>query len=160
MSEITVEIVTKPRRKVIVKRGIRAEEYFTYCEEVGCDIWEQLLSMVSEGQEPVCLWLPEALVAPGTSIYVQGVEKPSNFTGPIPEGFDVLTLPESQYLLFRGEPFEEAAFSQAIGAVWDYMDGFDPAAMGLAWDDNSPRIQLEPRCERGYVELRAVRKMR
>ena len=26
------------------------------------------------------------------------------------------------------------------------------------WDDTNPRIQLEPRGERGYIELRAVQK--
>lgn len=34
---------------------------------------------------------------------------------------------------------------------------FDTAVIGYAWDNGSPRIQLEPRGERGYIELRAVR---
>lgn len=36
---VFVQQVKKPRRKVIIKRGIRAEDYFAYCGEVGCDVW-------------------------------------------------------------------------------------------------------------------------
>ncbi len=42
--------------------------------------------------EPVCLWLPEAFLAPGTSKDVQSVE-----VGPLPEAFDVITLPEGAF---------------------------------------------------------------
>ena len=38
------------------------------------------------------------------------------------------------------------------------MDRYDPAVIGYAWDDGNPRIQLEPRGERGYIELRPVKK--
>ena len=37
------------------------------------------------------------------------------------------------------------------------MDSYDPAVIGYRWDDENPRIQLEPRGERGYIELRPVR---
>ena len=37
------------------------------------------------------------------------------------------------------------------------MDRYAPEAIGRVWDDSQPRIQLEPRGERGYIELRAVR---
>ncbi len=30
--------------------------------------------------------------------------------------------------------------------------------IGYEWDEESPRIQLEPRGERGYIELRAIKK--
>ena len=36
-------------------------------------------------------------------------------------------------------------------------DKYDPALIGYRWDDSQPRIQLEPRGERGYIELRPVR---
>ena len=37
------------------------------------------------------------------------------------------------------------------------MEKYDPALIGYRWDDENPRMQLEPRGERGYIELRAVR---
>ena len=36
------------------------------------------------------------------------------------------------------------------------MDRYEPAVIGYCWDDTNPRIQLEPRGERGYIEMRAV----
>lgn len=37
------------------------------------------------------------------------------------------------------------------------MEKYDPALIGYRWDDDNPRMQLELRGERGYIELRAVR---
>ena len=108
--------------------------------------------------EPVCLWLPEQYKLPVSSTYVQGVEVAEDYNGVIPEGFDVLTLPEADYLMFQGEPFDEENYCDAIVSVQTAMDRYDPAVIGYCWDDVNPRIQLEPRGERGYIEMRAVRK--
>ena len=107
--------------------------------------------------EPVCLWLPERFKTPGTSTYVQGVEVELDYAGGIPEGFDIISLPASEYLVFQGEPFREEDYSQAILSVQYSMNQYDPAVIGYEWDDDSPRIQLEPRGERGYIELRAIK---
>ena len=40
------------------------------------------------------------------------------------------------------------------------MNNYDPSVIGYCWDDENPRIQLEPRGQRGYIELRAVRRIR
>ena len=157
---VFIQVIHKPRRKVIIKRGIKADHYFDYCREVGCDVWGTLLSMDSLCGEPVCLWLPEQYKLPGTSTYVQGVEVAEDYDGVIPEGFDVITLDEADYLMFQGEPFDEEDFCDAIFAVQTAMDRYDPTVIGYCWDDLSPRIQLEPRGERGYIEMRAVHKDR
>ena len=70
--------------------------------------------------------------------------------------FDVIDLPEADYLMFQGEPFAEEDYCDAITAVQQAMDGYDPAVIGYVWDDSNPRIQLEPRGNRGYIELRAI----
>ena len=117
VKNIFIQRVTKPARKVIVKRGIKATEYFSYCGEVGCDVWGLLVSIKSIGGEPVCLWLPEKYRKPCTSEYVQGVEVPIGYDGVIPEGFDVIELPAAEYLMFQGKPFAEEEYEQAIGQV-------------------------------------------
>ena len=155
---VFIQVIHKPHRKVIIKRGIKADNYFDYCTEVGCDVWGTLLSMDSLCGEPVCLWLPEQYKLPVSSTYVQGVEVAEDYNGVIPEGFDVLTLPEADYLMFQGEPFDEENYCDAIVSVQTAMDRYDPAVIGYCWDDANPRIQLEPRGERGYIEMRAVRK--
>ena len=155
-SNIFIQVIHKPARKVLCKRGIKAEDYFPYCEEVGCDVWGLLLSMDSLCGEPVSLWLPQQYKKPGTSTYVQGVEVDTDYHGAVPEGFDVIDLPEADYLMFQGEPFAEEDYCDAITAVQQAMDGYDPAVIGYVWDDSNPRIQLEPRGNRGYIELRAI----
>ena len=155
---VFIQVIHKPQRKVIIKRGIQADNYFDYCGEVGCDVWGVLLSMDSLCGEPVCLWLPDRYRLPETSIYVQGVEVAEDFDGIIPEGFDVITLEEGDYLMFQGEPFAEEDYCDAIFAVQTAMNRYIPSVIGYCWDDSNPRIQLEPRGERGYIEMRAVRK--
>lgn len=159
LQSVFVQLVRKPRRKAIIKRGVKAEQYFSYCEEVGCDMWGILMSMDSLCGEPVCLWLPEAYKKPNTSTYVQGVEVSEDDKTPCPEGFDVICLPEAEYLMFQGEPFREEDYCEAIQATKQAMDRYDPSLIGYCWDDDNPRIQLEPRGERGYIELRAVKKI-
>ena len=155
---VFIQVIHKPRRKVIIKRGVKADNYFDYCGEVGCDVWGVLLSMDSLCGEPVCLWLPERYRLPDTSTYVQGVEVAEDFDGIIPAGFDVITLEEADYLMFQGEPFAEEDYCDAIFAVQNAMNRYVPSVIGYCWDDTNPRIQLEPRGERGYIEMRAVRK--
>ena len=158
LQSVFIQITSKPERKVIIKRGKTADNYFSYCEEVGCDVWGILESMDSLCGEPVCLWLTEKYRKNNTSTYVQGVEVASDYNGPVPEGFNIVTLPSAEYLMFQGEPFKEEDYCDAISAVEQSMNRYDPTIIGYQWDDENPRIQLEPRGERGYIELRAVKR--
>ena len=159
VKSVFVQVVEKPARKVIIKRGITATEYFQYCEEVGCDVWGLLCSMKSISGEPVCLWLPEHLIREGTSQYVQGVEVPLDFDGQIPEGFDVIELPKCKYMMFQGEPFAEEDFEEAILQMWDAIKKYHPETVGYCWDTSNPRIQLEPIGARGYIELHPIKSL-
>ena len=156
---IFIQLVRKPERLCVIKRGRCAEDYFPYCEEVSCDVWGILTSMKSLCGEPVALWLPPRYRKPDTSTYVQGVEVETDYSGVIPQGFETIHLPEAEYLMFQGQPFREEDYCAAIRAVQTAMDGYDPSVIGYRWDDENPRIQLEPRGRRGYIELRAVRRI-
>ncbi len=61
-------------------------------------------------------------------------------------------------LLFRGEPFEEEKYESAISEIWEAEKKYDPAFIGYEWDRMNPRIQFEPRGERGYIEMVPVRR--
>ena len=162
MSEVKnvfVQVIEKPERKVIIKRGKEATEYFKYCEEVGCDVWGLLSSIKSICGEPVCLWLPKKYIKENTSEYVQGVEVSMDFSGKIPEGFDVIELPKCKYIMFQGEPFEEENFCEAIEQVRDAIKKYNPSINGYDWDNENPRIQLEPIGTRGYIELHPIKKI-
>ena len=159
VKNVFVQVVERPARKALIKRGKEATAYWKYCEEVGCDVWGLLTSIKSISGEPVCLWLPKKYIAPGTSEYVQGVEVEPDYTGEVPEGFDVIEFPASKFLMFQGEPFEEADFAEAIGQIWDAAKKYNPESIGYCWDDENPRIQLEPIGKRGYIELYPVKNM-
>lgn len=144
-------------RKVLIKRGVRAREYFEYCEEVGCDVWGLLTSIRSISGEPVCMWLPKAYQTPGTSEYVQGVEVSVEYNGVVPEGFDVIQLPEAEYMMFQGEAFAEEDYCTAIENVQTAISRFQLQTAGYQEDTSNPRIQLEPVGNRGYIEMIAVK---
>lgn len=154
---VFVQLVKKPERSVMIKRAQKANDYWTYCAEVGCEVWGLLSSVKSLSGEPICLWLPKEHIRPGTSEYVQGVELPLVYEGQIPKGFEIINLPECEYLMFKGEPFAEEDFREAITQLRQAIVSYDPSLAGYAWDDSNPRIQLEPLGTRGYIELLAVK---
>lgn len=156
VENVFIQLIRKPERLCIIKRGINADEYFSYCNEVGCDVYGKLLSMDSLCGEPVCMWLPQKYKKPGTSTYVMGVEVEKDYKGIIPEGFDTIELPEAEYLMFQGEPFKDEDFEEAIINLQNAIDKYDPSVIGYAWDKSNPHIQLVPNGERGYIELYPV----
>lgn len=158
VKSVFIQTVEKPHRKVIIKRGVRATEYMSYCKEVGCDVWGLLQSIKSIGGEPVCLWLPRSYRKSGTSEYVQGVEVSLDYNGIIPEGFDLIELPAAKYLMFQGEPFAGEDYRAAIEEIRTSIEKYDPTFIGYTWDTQNPRIQLEPIGTRGYIELLPIKK--
>ncbi len=156
---IVVHLRERPARKLILIRGRASEEYFAFCEEVGCDTWGKLCAIPGALHEPVGMWMPPKFRPAGTSFYTQGVEVPLAYAGPVPEGCEVMELPAGLYLFFQGEPYPDSIeeMNAAIGRVQAVMRAFDPAPHGLAWaDDAAPRVQLAPQGARGYIEGRPV----
>lgn len=155
---VFVQVIERPARKLILKRGVKATEYFEYCEEVGCEVWGVLCSIKEALYEPIGMWLPENLRKPGTSVYAQGVEVPVDYAGEVPEGFDIIDLPPCKMMVFQGEPYEDDNFQEAIGEVWEVMKSYNPEIYGFRWaDEDGPRFQLAPMGYRGYIEARPVR---
>ena len=155
---IFVQVIERPIRKVLIKRGINATEYFEYCEEVGCDIWSVLSSVKEALYEPIGMWLPKHLIKAGTSLYIQGVEVPTNYCNVIPEGYELIELPPCTMMVFQGEPYDDAEFSDSIDQVWKHIEKFNPQIYGYDWDpEAAPRFQLAPMGYRGYIEARPVR---
>lgn len=158
LTPIFVQVVERPARIVLLKRGKQATDYFTYCEEVGCDVWGLLTSVKEALYEPIGMWLPEALRPEGTSQYVQGVELPPEYGGPVPKGYELIELAPCKMMVFQGPPFEEDRFEEAITDLWAMMETFDPSLYGFNWaDEAAPRFQLAPMGYRGYIEARPVK---
>lgn len=157
---IFVQVIDRPARKLILKRGTEAQDYFDYCEEVGCDIWGLLCSIKEALYEPIGLWMPSKFRPAGTSYYAQGVEVPSDYNGVLSEGLEIIDLPPCQMMVFQGQPFNDEDFYQAYLEVSEAINNYNPELYGFAWaDEEAPRFQLEPQGYRGYIEARPVRRL-
>ena len=157
LTPIFVQIIERPERKVLLRRGIKAEGHFEYCDEVGCDIWGMLSSVKEALYEPIGMWLPVSM-RNGGSEYVQGVELPLDYSKPLPEGYELTQFPPCKMMVFQGPPFNDDDFEEAIADVWELMKSFDPKLYGYDWaDSDGPRFQLCPMGYRGYIEARPVR---
>ncbi len=157
---VFVQAVDRPARKLILKRGKTASNYFEFCEEVGCDIWGILCSVKEALYEPVGMWMPENLRPAGTSVYTQGVELPHDYAGEIPDGFELIELPPCKMLIFQGPPYDDEKFIEAIDWLCKQTAHYNPEIYGFTWaDDIAPKIQLAPMGYRGYIEGRPVRPM-
>lgn len=60
--------------------------------------------------------------------------------------------------MFKGEPFAEEDYCEAIEEVKSAIEKYDPSLIGYIWDTANPRIQLEPSDARGYIELLPIKK--
>lgn len=161
---IFTQIMERPARKLILFRSKKATDYFEYCEEVGCGTpenpapWDILCGIKDALNEPMGVWLPKSMCPEGTGIYAHAVEVPADYSGKIPEGFDVIDLPACKYLVFQSEPYDDEKFDEAIDNLWENIGNFNPKVYGYEWDDESaPKFQLAPMGWRGYIEGRAVR---
>ncbi len=155
---VFIQVLDRPVRKAIIKRGRNAKHYFEYCEEVGCEVWEKLGAIKNTLHEPMGMWLPAGLRPAGASEYVQGVEVAADYNGEVPAGFEVINLPACKMMVFQGPPFDDKAFESAITSLWDVMKSCKPETYGFTWaDEDGPRFQLCPEGYRGYIEGRPVR---
>ena len=126
----TVSLITKPKRKLIFKRSKTANGYLSYCEENGCE-WEGLLNSINEKFDTAALIeLPDDLIKEGYSPIAAGIEVPLDYTFEI-SGYETSKLPESFYLYFQSEPYEnEDDFAYAIGCVDRAIEKYDFARFG------------------------------
>lgn len=155
---VFVQVIERPARKVLLKRGEKAKDYFAYCEEVGCEVWSVLTSVKEALYEPIGMWLPKHLIKEGTSQYVQGVEVPLDYANEVPNGFELIELPPCKLMVFQGEPYNDDDFMSEIGEVWKHIEKFNPSIYGYEWaSEDAPRFQLVPMGYRGYIEARPVK---
>jgi AraC family transcriptional regulator len=160
VNTVFVQVVERPARNIMLKRGVKADEYFSYCEEVGCDVWGVLTSVKEALYEPIGMWLPKNLIKDGTSKYVQGVEIPLDYDNKIPEGFEIIKLAPCKMMVFQGQPYQDEDFEKAITDMWELMKNYDPTLYGFDWaDEEASRFQLAPMGYRGYIEARPVKQI-
>jgi len=160
---VFTQIVERPARKLILKRSVKADEYFAYCQEVGCGDndysvpWDILCTIKEALYEPVGLWLPENMRPEGTGIYAHGVEVSADYAGTIPDGFDVINLEPCKFLVFQGEPYDDEHFGDAVSQCMERIKKFNPEVYGYKYAPKlAPKMQLAPMGWRGYIEMHPI----
>jgi hypothetical protein len=158
---IFVQVIEKPARKLILKRGIKAVHWGEYGQEMGFGVVEELKQIKSALYESGGIWLPKNLQKPGTSEFVMGVDMPADYKGPVPEGYEIIDLKPCKMMVFQGQTFEEPMLTKAIMELWEALDSFNPELYGYAWaDEDGPRYQYEPIANRGAMEALPVRQLK
>ena len=141
---VTVQEVDRPVRKLMILRSKKAEDYMSFCGEMGCD-WEGMMNSVAEKYDNAALLeLPKHLVTAGTSAFVAGIEIPADYAKSIPENMEILELPACKMLYFRGAPYEnEEDFCEAIEIAVEAMQNYRPEEYGLSYAfDLAPRFNF------------------
>lgn len=157
-SPVFVRVEDKPRRKMVIRRGVKAEDYFAFCDETDCDVWSVLLSIKEATAEPVGMWLPKKFRKPNTSEFCLGVEVPLDYKKTLPEHFEFAEFPPCKMMFFQGQPFDDDDFGEAIDSMWKTIAEYNPEINGYEWaNEDGPRIQLEPLGKRGYIEAKPVK---
>ena len=159
-SIVTVTIVERPVRKLVLLRAENATDYMSYCEEMGCE-WENIMNrIVQRFDDAAIVTLPRKMILPGTSGVAAGVEVCSNSFADLPKGYEVVDLLSSTYLHFRGAPYDnEEYFCEAIGIVSEALDSYDPEIYGWEFDpESAPSFNYGASSKKGARRAVPIRK--
>lgn len=157
---VFVQVAELPARKLILQRAKKATGYWDYCEEMGCDIEGILASMKGALTELIGMWMPSNLRPAGTAEYAMGIEMPADYTGPVPDGMEIISLPACKYMMFHGQPYKDEEMGQACAILDNAYDNYKPEPYGWQWaDELGPVYQFAPMPERGCRLARPVRKL-
>lgn len=147
---VTVTVVERPARKLIFLRHITATDYFSACEEVGCE-WEGYFKSIPEAFDTGAGGrLPKSLIRPETSGNAFFVEVPLEYNKSLPDGYEIAELPPCTYLYFNGMPFEDQNnFDIAIGILNEAIENYPFEQFGWKRSDKAPVLGMGAEAETG-----------
>jgi hypothetical protein len=157
-----VTVVQKPERKLIFLRSKSGKDYWTYCEEVGCD-WEGLFNSVQAKLDTAAiLKLPKFLQKDGFSNVASGIEVPIDYKGSIPDGCEIAELKSCEMLYFQSETFEkEEGYKAAIGNVSNAIKKYNPMQYGYEYDfEIAPKFNFGASPEMGAKQAFPVKRIK
>ena len=158
-SLVMVTPVQRPRRKLLFLRSKKAHDYWTYCEELGCD-WGTLFNRV-EGKfdTAAILTLPPFLLKEGSSSIASGIEIPFDYNGETLKGCETAELEACEMLYFQSEPFErQEDFGIAIGQVDKAVSKYNAGQYGFEYAfERAPKFNFGAEPARGAKKALPVR---
>lgn len=129
-----ITAMERPKRKLIFLPSHHAKDYFSYCEEMGCE-WEGLLNSIPNKIDTAALIeLPTSLVKEGYSNIAAGIEVPYDYDTTLHDGYEVAPLQECVMLYFQSEPYEnENDFCLAIENTYKAIGKYVPEQFGYTF---------------------------
>lgn len=158
---VTATIMQRPERKLIVLYSTTGTDYWSFCQEKGCD-WEGLLLSVKGRLDiPALVTLPPSMVPQGKAVAAVAVEVPADYSGEVPEGYELVTLPAGEMIYFQSPPYhDEEVFADAINAVFAAYESYDPALYGYAFTtDTQPVFNFGAFADKGARIAVPVRRL-
>lgn len=158
---VTATYLTKSACKLIIKRGILSTDYFSYCDEIGCDIWDELEKVPNRLDEVVFVTLPDSLVIKGSSNVGAAVEVGTDWQGKLPDGCDIIALPEQTVVWFQGMPYDDENWYGGAHAELDHaMNHYNPALFGYQFAfDVYPQFQYSASAKKGVKAVKPVARL-
>ncbi|WP_312699043.1 AraC family transcriptional regulator [Sedimentibacter sp.] len=158
MSEIrtvTATFFKKPACKLIIKRGILSTDYFSYCDEIGCDIWDVLEKVPGRLDKVSFVILPEFLIYERTSKACCAAEVPLDYNSSLPDGCEIIELAEHTMLLFQGSPYaDENWYGGAHDEIYNAIKNYKPEFYGYKFAyDSAPEFYYGATAKDGCKQL-------
>ena len=148
---VTATIQARPKRKMILLYSKTGTDYWSFCQEMGCD-WEGLLLSIPERMDtPAFLTLPERMIPKGSACGAVGIELPEDYAGEIPQGYEMIDLPAGEMMYFQSPPYEkEDAFPEAIALVFAAFEQYRPEDYGYRFAlDQLPMMNFGAFADKG-----------
>lgn len=131
LSLCKITVKKRQKRKLIYLPSHKAHDYFSYCEEMGCE-WEEILNSIDEKLETAALIeLPDTLVETGFSKIAVGIEVPLDYDKEIPKSYKIVELLPCIMLHFQSAPYENTEdYGKAIESVYKVVKQYNPSLDG------------------------------
>lgn len=148
----TAYTVSKPRRKMIILRSEKAEEYWSFCEEMCCD-WEGYLnSNPAKLDTAAILKLPKEFHKTGFSDIAAGIEVPVDYeNNELDSNYEIIELNPCKFIYFKSQPFSVSDdYCKYMNAVNKAYNNFDFASLEIEVDyTEGPYMNFGAEPERG-----------
>ena len=161
-SRLAVRVEHIPAHRYLGIWEERADNYCDFWKYHDCDeVCGFVTSMDKMAHPIVTAHTAGWKLTDGKRIYFYGTGVDTEYRGPVPDGFEIREIPESDYLVFSYPAFDYMTENvDVMTAVEDLARNFDPKEMGYEWNEEScPDYQRHYLEKLGYQVLRPVRKL-
>lgn len=160
-SRLAVRVEHIPAHKYLGIWEEKADNYCDFWKYHDCDeVCGFVTSMDKMAHPIVTAHTAGWKMQDGKKIYFYGTGVDLDYAGPVPEGFEIREIPESDYLVFSYPSFDFITENgDVMGAVENLAWNFDPSTMGYQWNEDLCQDYQRHYPEKlGYQVLRPVRK--